>query len=77
MSNRGTVSAEHLFRLEEKLAHQEHTIGELDGVIYRQQRQLDELTARYRQLEALVERMVRRSEDGGGGEPQQERPPHY
>ncbi|MCC5812171.1 MAG: SlyX family protein [Ectothiorhodospiraceae bacterium] len=64
-----------LIRLEEKLAYQEHTIGELNDVVVRQQRQLDVLERSHAQLQEQLRKLAALVPDGGGH--QEEIPPHY
>ena len=73
----GREEAERLVRLEEKLAHQEYTIGELDAVIRGQQQQLEVLAQGQRQLLDLLERLGRDKGELEGFDPDRERPPHY
>ncbi len=77
MNHQADVTDKRLLQLEEEQAYQEHTIGELDAVIYRQQQQLDRLERRCRELTGLVERLARQQGAGEGFDPEQERPPHY
>ena len=65
--------ATQLIDLQTRVAHQEHTLIQLDQVITRQ----DELIAR---LEARVSHLVERLDaagEGTPGDPAAERPPHY
>ena len=59
--------------LETKIAYQEHTIQELNDVVYRQQLQIDKVEI---MCKHLMDRIQTLSE-AGGGEPNNERPPHY
>jgi SlyX protein len=60
--------------LEFKVAHLEQALQELSDVVYRQQRELDALRDRSRQLREQMQQL----EDRGGGDPSQaEVPPHY
>jgi uncharacterized coiled-coil protein SlyX len=67
--------ADRLEAIEFKLAHLEHALGELNEVVIRQQRELDEARARQQrllqQLEVLEARHGTASADGF------ETPPHY
>lgn len=67
--------ADRLEAIEFKLAHLEHALGELNEVVIRQQRELDEARARQQRLlqqfEALAVRDGTASADGF------EKPPHY
>ncbi len=60
--------------LESRLAHQEHTIGQLNDVVVEQQRQLDKLEA---SMNRLVERLQSGDDPGAEGNPLDELPPHY
>ena len=65
--------ATQLIDLQSRVAHQEHTLIQLDQVITRQ----DELIAK---LEARLTRLVERLDatgEGACGDPAGERPPHY
>ena len=59
--------------LEIKVAHLERTLQELGDVLYRQQRQIDAMQARYESLVDRVEATERRGAEPGGFEI----PPHY
>lgn len=66
-----------LVELETKFSFQEDTIQELNEVIIRQQRQIDELTLR---LNRLGEQMLDLQASASGGQSfslQDEKPPHY
>lgn len=66
------IDALRLTTLEERYAHLEKLVTELNEVIYRQQRELDVLQQQVAQLKDKV------SGDPGIVDPsQQERPPHY
>ena len=60
--------------LETKIAYQEHTIQELNDVIYRQQLQIDKVEI---MCQHLMDRIQALSESAGGDQPANERPPHY
>lgn len=60
--------------LETKMAYQEHTIQELNDVVYRQQLQIDKVEV---MCKHLMDRIQSLSETGGGNQPANERPPHY
>jgi SlyX protein len=67
------VSDTRLDAVEFKLAHLERAVQELSDVMYRQQRELDELRSRYQQLLEQV-----RTLDGNDADPTRvEIPPHY
>jgi len=59
--------------LETKTAYQEHTIQELNDVIYRQQLQIDKVEIMCKHLMDRIQTLA----ETGGGEPSNERPPHY
>ncbi len=60
--------------LEFKVAHLERALQELSDVMYRQQRELDALRDRSRELHDQVQQLG----DRGGGDPSRiEIPPHY
>ena len=65
---------ERVTELEIKVAHLEHTLGELNDALVRQQGYIDQLE---RQVEGLKERL--QSEGGAepSGDPADEKPPHY
>lgn len=62
--------------LETKIAYQEHTIQELNDVVYRQQQQIDKVEV---MCQHLMDRIQTLSEAGSGGAEASinERPPHY
>lgn len=67
------MSDARLDAVEFKLAHLERAVQELSDVMYRQQRELDELRSRYAQLLEQV-----RTLDGNDADPTRvEIPPHY
>ncbi|MBV1881116.1 MAG: SlyX family protein [Pseudomonadales bacterium] len=63
-----------LDEIETKLAYQEHTIQELNDVVFQQQKQIDK-------LELICKRQHERLSDISDsipeGKPQDEKPPHY
>ena len=62
-------------RIEERLAHLERTLDELNEVVTRQAREIDVLT---RRVARLMEREAEREASGTGGVfLGDERPPHY
>jgi SlyX protein len=63
-----------LEQIEIKLAHLERALNELNDAVIRQQREIELLTARNRQLKHQLESL----ESGGGASAEGfERPPHY
>ena len=62
-----------LDQIEIKLAHLERALIDLNDVVVRQQRELELLTARNRQLKEQLEVL----EAGGASAEGLERPPHY
>jgi SlyX protein len=64
-----------LDQIEIKLAHLERALNELNDVVIRQQREIELLTARNRQLKHQLEGL----EAGGDGTSAEgfEKPPHY
>ncbi|MGE0189313.1 MAG: SlyX family protein [Steroidobacteraceae bacterium] len=63
-----------LERLELKLAYLERASHELSDVVYRQQRELNELRAR---VQALSTRVAESSQQQHPYNEEEERPPHY
>jgi SlyX protein len=61
-------------RLETKIAYLERANTELSDVVYRQQREIQGLHAKF---ESLVERMSSMRSTDEGRTPEDERPPHY
>jgi SlyX protein len=65
---------ERFIEIETKVAYQEHSISELNDVIYRQQQQIDQLE---RICNALTDSMHDMAESAGSDKSAHERPPHY
>ena len=68
------MSEDRFVDLESRLAHQDQLLHDLNDVVTQQQAklmQLDEL------CRALIERVRSMGDAGPGGDPQDERPPHY
>lgn len=63
-----------LMDIELKVLAQEDLTQELSDIIYRQQKQIDELRAT---CASLAKRMGSGDDDGGADAYTQERPPHY
>ena len=62
-------------KIEEKLAHLERLVDDLNDVVARQSREIEVLTAR---VQLLMEREAARELEGSGGVVVgDERPPHY
>ena len=68
------MSSTDIERLESKIAYLEQSASELSDVVYRQQRELDDLRVR---LHALLERVEAQKETPTEYTTEQERPPHY
>ncbi|AXS39429.1 SlyX family protein [Breoghania sp. L-A4] len=64
---------ERLEKLETEVAHQAHTIDELNGVVTEQARQIERLN---RRMTALVEHVEELNDLGDGNVPVT-KPPHY
>jgi len=61
--------------IEERLAHLERTVDELNDVVAKQASEFDRLTSR---VQMLMEREAAREAEGSGGVVMgDERPPHY
>ncbi len=60
--------------LETKIAYQEHTLQELNDIVYRQQQQIDKVEI---MCQHLMDRIQTLSDPGSGEQPTNERPPHY
>ena len=61
--------------VEFKLAHLERALGELNEVVIRQQREIDELRAALRRAAARLQSLD--SQFGGASATDYEKPPHY
>jgi len=68
------VDENRLIDIETKLAHQEHSLAELNSALTNQQKQLTILEDL---CESLVKRVRSISDGGAAGDPGDERPPHY
>ena len=68
------MDEDRLIKIETKLAFQEHTIKELNDVLYDQQKQIDQLESTCKDL---VDRINGLSEDIGEVKTNEEKPPHY
>ncbi|WP_353193711.1 SlyX family protein [Pandoraea pnomenusa] len=60
--------------LEIKTAFQEDLLETLNGIVTRQEQQIDLLQ---KQFKALYQQMLSQGQSGGDGNPQHEIPPHY
>ena len=69
-----TVDDDKIIDLETRIAHQEHTIAELNDALSGQQTQITALVAR---VEALLDRVRALSEAAPAGGTDDEPPPHY
>lgn len=67
---------EKLIELETKFSYQEDLLAELNEIVVKQQRQLDELLRQMAALKDQLEEAVERGPAQGGGG-QDEKPPHY
>ncbi len=65
---------EQLINIEIKISHHEHTINELNNVIYEQQKQIDKLE---QTCKALIERIKTPNGNTPDNNNQHEIPPHY
>ncbi len=67
---------EKLIELETKFSYQEDLLSDLNAIVARQQRQLDELMS---EMSGIKEQLQDAAERGpvGGQEEQIEKPPHY
>jgi len=62
--------------LEEKFAFLDHTIEELNNVIFRQTQKIDELEVMLKHLSSQI-RQMNSQKDTGDSEVINDRPPHY
>ena len=60
--------------IEVKIAHMEHSLGELSDVLYRQQQLIDHLE---KGLEKLAENLALAGENPAQADGTNEKPPHY
>lgn len=67
---------EKLIELETKFSYQEDLLSDLNGIVARQQRQLDELISQVSQMKEQLLEAVDRGSDGAEAA-QNEHPPHY
>ncbi len=66
---------EKLIELEEKIAYLDHTIEELNKVVFRQMQKIDELEEMIKHLSTQIEQL--RDDSKGGAQVDTDRPPHY
>ena len=66
-----------IIELETKFSFQEDTLLELNEVIIRQQRQLDELALKMSRMAAQLEDVLAQRQDGQPSSVVDEKPPHY
>ncbi|MBT4123303.1 MAG: SlyX family protein [Candidatus Ruthia sp.] len=64
-----------LIELEEKFAFLDHTIEELNNVVFRQMQKIDELEEMIKHLSTQIEQLKDNPEDSA--KVANERPPHY
>jgi len=62
--------------LEEKFAFLDHTIEELNNVVFRQTQKIDELETMLKHLSSQI-RQMNNQKDTGDSEVINDRPPHY
>ncbi len=67
---------EKLIELETKLSYQEDLLSDLNAIVARQQRQLDEFISEMSEIKEQLQNAVERG-PAGGVEEQIEKPPHY
>jgi len=68
------MSEERIVNIEAKIAYQDHTLQELNDVIYRQQKQIDQLESI---CQHLIERVKSLADTSVTGTLEDEKPPHY
>ena len=68
------MSSDRIIEIETKLSYQEDTISKLNDIVYRQQKQLDEIQQKYELLLSSVRALTFKL---GGEENENEIPPHY
>jgi SlyX protein len=67
--------SEKLIELEEKIAYLDHTIEELNKVVFRQMQKIDELEEMIKHLSEKMDQIKDNSESGA--QITNDRPPHY
>ena len=68
------MNEERMVEIESKIAFQDNALQELNDVIYRQQKQIDQLELT---CQNLIERVKALSEISVSGALEDEKPPHY
>jgi len=68
--------SEKLIELEEKIAYLDHTVEELNNVVFRQMQKTDELEEMIKHLSTQIEQLKDKSE-GGAQAVDDKPPPHY
>lgn len=74
MENQPDALADRVTELEIKSSYAEDLLDQLNMTIYRQQQQIDRLILHVTQLR---EQSANAMQDGAGGNPRDELPPHY
>jgi SlyX protein len=67
--------SEKLIELEEKIAYLDHTMEELNKVVFRQMQKIDELEEMIKHLSGKIDQLRDNSESGA--QITNDRPPHY
>ena len=67
--------SEKLIELEEKITYLDHTIEELNKVVFRQMQKIDELEEMIKHLSTQIEQL--KDDSKGGTQVVNDRPPHY
>jgi len=68
--------SEKIIELEEKIAYLDHTVEELNNVVFRQMQKTDELEEMIKHLSTQIEQLKDKSE-GGTQAVDDKPPPHY
>lgn len=68
---------ERIIELESKFSFQEDTLQELNEIIIRQQRQLDEMARKLGHLSEQIADIAAQRSEGQAVMPADEKPPHY
>jgi SlyX protein len=67
--------SEKLIELEEKIAYLDHTIDELNKVVFRQMQKIDELEEMIKHLSEIMDQI--KDNSASGAQITNNRPPHY